>query len=87
MDLSEVIEFPSFVPETMNLLRLFQSLQQQRRGMAVVLDEFGGVAGIVTMEDISGFAGGKDPRRAAGGRVCDGKTGPVAVAGQWLDAA
>jgi len=52
MDLSEVIEFPSFVPETMNLLRLFQSLQQQRRGMAVVLDEFGGVAGIVTMEDI-----------------------------------
>ncbi|HUA65996.1 MAG TPA: hemolysin family protein [Alphaproteobacteria bacterium] len=51
-DLSEAIEFPSFVPETMNLLRLFQSLQQQRRGMAVVLDEFGGVAGIVTMEDI-----------------------------------
>ena len=36
----------------MNLLRLFQSLQQQQRGMAVVLDEFGGVAGIVTMEDI-----------------------------------
>ncbi|HEV2454104.1 MAG TPA: hemolysin family protein [Verrucomicrobiae bacterium] len=52
MDLSEVIEFPSFVPETMNLLKLFQSLQKQQRGMAVVLDEFGGVAGIVTMEDI-----------------------------------
>jgi CBS domain containing-hemolysin-like protein len=52
MDISEVIEFPSFVPEAMNLLRLFQSLQQQQRGMAVVLDEFGGVAGIVTMEDI-----------------------------------
>lgn len=51
-DLANVIEFPSFVPETMNLLRLFRSLQQQRRGMAVVLDEFGGVAGIVTMEDI-----------------------------------
>ena len=51
-DLADVIEFPSFVPETMNLLRLFQSLQQQQRGMAVVLDEFGGVAGIVTMEDI-----------------------------------
>ena len=51
-DLADVIEFPSFVPESMNLLRLFQSLQKQRRGMAVVLDEFGGVAGIVTMEDI-----------------------------------
>jgi putative hemolysin len=54
IDLSEVIEFPSFVPETMNLLHLFQSLQKQHRGLAVVLDEFGGVAGLVTMEDILG---------------------------------
>ena len=52
IDLSEVIEFPSFVPETMNLFQLFQSLQKQHRGLAVVLDEFGGVAGLVTMEDI-----------------------------------
>lgn len=51
-DLADVIEFPSFVPESMNLLHLFQSLQKQQRGMAVVLNEFGGVAGIVTMEDI-----------------------------------
>ena len=51
-DLADAIELPSFVPETMNLLRLFQSLQKQKRGMAVVLDEFGGVAGLVTMEDI-----------------------------------
>ena len=54
IDLVEVIEFPSFVPETMNLLQLFQSLQKQHRGLAVVLDEFGGVAGLVTMEDILG---------------------------------
>jgi putative hemolysin len=59
IDLSEVIEFPSFVPETMNLLQLFQSLQKQHRGMAVVLDEFGGVAGLVTMEDILGQLVGK----------------------------
>ncbi len=52
MDLADAIEFPSFVPETMNLLQLFKSLQRQRRGMAIVLDEFGGVAGLVTMEDI-----------------------------------
>ncbi|HXB60882.1 MAG TPA: CNNM domain-containing protein, partial [Candidatus Acidoferrales bacterium] len=37
-DLADVIDFPSFVPETTNLLRLFQSLQKQQRGMAVVLD-------------------------------------------------
>jgi putative hemolysin len=59
IDLSEVIEFPSFVPETMNLLQLFQSLQKQHRGLAVVLNEFGGVAGVVTMEDILGELVGK----------------------------
>jgi len=52
MDLADAIEFPSFVPETMNLLQLLQSLQRQRRGLAVVLDEFGGTAGLVTMADI-----------------------------------
>ncbi|HYE32437.1 MAG TPA: hemolysin family protein [Methylomirabilota bacterium] len=51
-DLAEVIEFPSFVPETMNLLQLLQALQRQQRGLAVVLDEFGGTAGVVSMEDI-----------------------------------
>jgi CBS domain containing-hemolysin-like protein len=59
IDLSEVIEFPSFVPETMNLLQLFQSLQKQHRGLAMVLDEFGGVAGLVAMEDILGELVGK----------------------------
>lgn len=48
----DAIEFPSFVPETMNLLKLFTSFQRQGRGLAVVLDEFGGTAGLITMEDI-----------------------------------
>jgi putative hemolysin len=52
IDLADAIEFPSFVPETMNLLQLLESLQRQQRGLAIVLDEFGGTAGIVTMEDI-----------------------------------
>lgn len=52
IDLADAIELPAFVPEAMNLLQLFKSLQRQRRGLAVVLDEFGGTAGIVTMEDI-----------------------------------
>jgi len=51
-DLADAIEFPSFVPESMNLLQLLKSLQRQRRGMAIVLDEFGGTAGVVRMEDI-----------------------------------
>jgi putative hemolysin len=52
VDLADVIEFPSFVPESMNLLQLLKSLQRQQRGMAIVLDEFGGTAGLVTIEDI-----------------------------------
>jgi CBS domain containing-hemolysin-like protein len=52
VDLVDAIEFPSFVPETMNLLQLFKSLQRQHRGMAIVLDEYGGTAGVVRMEDI-----------------------------------
>jgi len=52
MDLADAIDFPSFVPESMNLLQLLKSLQQQQRGVAIVLDEFGGTAGLVTIEDI-----------------------------------
>ena len=59
IDLADAIEFPSFVPETMNLLQLFKSLQKQQRGLAIVLDEFGGAAGLVTMEDILGQLVGK----------------------------
>jgi putative hemolysin len=59
IDLAEAIEFPSFVPESMNLLQLFRALQKQQRGLAIVLDEFGGAAGLVTMEDILGGIVGK----------------------------
>jgi CBS domain containing-hemolysin-like protein len=59
IDLAEVIEFPSFVPESMNLLQLFRALQKQQRGLAIVLDEFGSAAGLVTMEDILGGIVGK----------------------------
>jgi CBS domain containing-hemolysin-like protein len=52
IDLADAIELPSFVPESMNLLQLLKSLQRQQRGLAIVLDEFGGTAGLVTLEDI-----------------------------------
>jgi putative hemolysin len=51
-DLAEAIEFPSFVPESMNLLQLLGSFQRQGRAMAIVLDEYGTTAGLVTVEDI-----------------------------------
>ena len=51
-DMESALEFPSFVPESMNLLLLLKSLQRQQRGVAIVLDEFGSTAGLVTLEDI-----------------------------------
>ena len=51
-DMADVVEFPSFVPESMNLLQLLKSFQRQRHTMAIVLDEYGATAGLVTIEDI-----------------------------------
>jgi putative hemolysin len=80
IDLADAIEFPSFVPETMNLLQLFQSLQKQQRGLAVVLDEFGSTAGIVTMEDILGQIVGKIRAEA---RQPDGFVMEKLTPGRW----
>jgi len=42
----------SFVPETKPIDELLVDLQRNQEAMAVVVDEYGGVVGIVTMEDI-----------------------------------
>ncbi len=50
--LHDVIRPAYFVPETKRISQLMRELQQQRSHMAVVIDEFGGTEGIITMEDI-----------------------------------
>ncbi|WP_063734224.1 hemolysin family protein [Streptomyces sp. RTd22] len=42
----------AFVPDTKNAGDLLREMQQQRNHVAVVIDEYGGTAGIVTIEDI-----------------------------------
>ena len=51
-DWTQSIRQLPIVPETMNANKLMQLFMQQKRSIAVVVDEFGGTAGIVAMEDL-----------------------------------
>ena len=48
----DLLRKPVFVPETKPVTDLLQMFQQMRTHIAVVLDEYGGVAGLVTIEDV-----------------------------------
>jgi CBS domain containing-hemolysin-like protein len=50
--LFDIIRPVPFVPETKNIADLLRELQTGKHHMAVVVDEFGGTAGLITMEDI-----------------------------------
>lgn len=50
--INDIIRKPYFVPETKKINDLLSELQQKRIQIAIVLDEFGGTAGMVTLEDI-----------------------------------
>jgi CBS domain containing-hemolysin-like protein len=43
---------PYFVPESMKVAELLKELQDRKQKMAIVVDEHGGVSGLVTMEDL-----------------------------------
>ncbi len=51
-DLSSLIRPPAYVPETMSVLDTLEDMRARRNGMAVVVDEHGGVEGIVTIKDL-----------------------------------
>jgi putative hemolysin len=50
--LADVIRPANFVPETKRISQLLREFQQQKIHLAIVIDEFGGTEGIVTLEDI-----------------------------------
>lgn len=51
-DLRDHVNKAYFVPDSKNARDLFEELQQNRVHMAIAVDEYGGTAGIVTMEDL-----------------------------------
>ncbi|MBU2874831.1 HlyC/CorC family transporter [Marinobacter salexigens] len=55
MDWSHVRELlrpPTFVPESKRLNQLLKQFKENRNHMAIVVDEYGGTAGLVTIEDV-----------------------------------
>ena len=52
IDLGAVLREPLYVPISMPVLRMLETFRRSRRHAAIVLDEFGGVAGVATVDDI-----------------------------------
>lgn len=52
LDIRKILRKPIFVVESMHISKLLPRLQKNRVQMAIVIDEFGGTAGLVTLEDI-----------------------------------
>ncbi len=52
LDVSSLIRHPLFVVESKKISSLLPELQKQKVHMAVVIDEFGGTSGLVTLEDL-----------------------------------
>jgi putative hemolysin len=49
---AELMHPPQYVPETSSVLDLMRDMRLRKNHLAVVVDEFGGTAGLVTLEDI-----------------------------------
>jgi len=52
IDLAALLREPYFIPESKPIDELLREFQKQRLHIAVVIDEYGGTAGLITLEDI-----------------------------------
>jgi putative hemolysin len=52
IDIRKIMKPPFFVPETMKISLLLREMQKKRIHMALVVDEYGGISGLVTIEDL-----------------------------------
>ncbi|MBE7412875.1 MAG: hemolysin family protein [Leptospiraceae bacterium] len=50
--ITSIMQAPVFVPETLSIEKVLQKLRHAKQHLAIVVDEYGGVAGLLTLEDI-----------------------------------
>ena len=48
----DIMREPFFVPETKNVLELLQEIRTRKQHLAIILDEYGGTTGLVSIEDV-----------------------------------
>lgn len=51
-NIEEIIREIKFVPESLSISELFKTFKNEKSQMAIIIDEFGGTSGLVTIEDI-----------------------------------
>jgi CBS domain containing-hemolysin-like protein len=52
LSVREIMRPPYFIPESKNLEQLLQEFKRKRVHLAIVIDEYGGTAGLITIEDL-----------------------------------
>lgn len=52
LDLRHILRPPYFIPESKKISEVLRDLRHRKSHMAIVIDEYGGTAGVLTMEDI-----------------------------------
>ncbi len=52
VEIRKIIKPPFFIPETMKISLLLREMQKRRIHLALVVDEYGGISGLVTIEDL-----------------------------------
>jgi putative hemolysin len=68
-DLRSLAAPPLFVPETMTVMTLLEQFRRTHLPLAFVVDEFGGVEGLVTMSDVIASIVGEPPPEAEGDQL------------------
>lgn len=60
-DLAQCVQEPLFVPETVSAIQLLETFKQSRIHAALVVDEYGDIQGLVTLNDVLGAIVGEIP--------------------------